>query len=175
MDAKNNNHIFVGLGTLVFVLGGAILVKKLVNTKKRIKTTKTNRVHVDLSVFDSPDAQGSGSCIDSRLVSMLMDLKQKTGYPIFRWINSGVRTAYWNKKVGGVRNSSHEIPNCKAVDIKASSIAVRNNLVLKAKEVGFKRIGVGKTFVHLDVDTNKSQYVAWGYPSGARAPINPFV
>ena len=175
MDAKNNNHIYVGLGTLVFLLGAAIVIKKLVDTKKKAKTKGTARVNVDLSVFDSPDAQGSGNCIDSRLVSKLMDLKQKTGYPIFRWINSGVRTPYWNKKVGGVSNSSHQIPNCRAVDIKASSIAIRNNLVLKAKEVGFKRIGVGKTFVHLDVDTNKSQYVAWGYPSGARAPINPFV
>ena len=175
MDAKNNNHIFVGFGTLVFLLGTAIVIKKLVDTKKKTKTTGTAIVNVDLSVFDSPDAQGSGSCIDSQLVAMLLQLEQKTGYPIFRWINSGVRTSYWNKKVGGVKNSSHEIPNCKAVDIKASSKAVRNNLVLKAREVGFKRIGVGKTFVHLDVDTNKSQYVAWGYPSGSKPPINPFV
>jgi len=52
---------------------------------------------------------------------------------------------------------------------------VRNQLVLAAKKVGFKRIGVGKTFVHLDVDSTKSQYVAWGYPSGTRPEINPFV
>jgi hypothetical protein len=41
--------------------------------------------------------------------------------------------------------------------------------------VGFKRIGVGRTFVHLDVDASKSQNVAWGYPKGAKAAVNPFV
>ncbi|WP_205625245.1 hypothetical protein [Aquimarina atlantica] len=30
---------------------------------------------------------------------------------------SRARTAYWNTKVGGVSNSSHKIPTCKAVDI----------------------------------------------------------
>ena len=48
-------------------------------------------------------------------------------------------------------------------------------LIIEARSLGFKRIGVGKTFVHLDTDENKSQYVAWGYPSGTRPKINPFV
>ena len=172
MPKNSNIHIYVGIGTLTFALGTAFLVIRLLKNKNNSQALSKL---VSTNIFDSPDALGSGRCIDSRLVSMLQQLEQKTGYPIFSWINSGVRTPAWNRKVGGVRNSSHQIPNCKAVDIKALNIAIRNRLVYAASEVGFKRIGVGKTFVHLDVDQNKSQRVAWGYPSGSRPPINPFV
>lgn len=171
MSQKGNTHIYVGIGTLSVLLGTAFLVSRLLKQKKQQSILKK----IDTSVFDSPDAIGSGRCINSDLLFKLQQLQLKTGYPIFSWINSGVRTPFWNRKVGGVRNSSHEIPNCKAVDIKAINQTIRNHLVYAAKEVGFKRIGVGKTFVHLDVDKNKSQYVAWGYPKGNRPEINPFV
>ncbi|MCH3884520.1 D-Ala-D-Ala carboxypeptidase family metallohydrolase [Tenacibaculum aquimarinum] len=130
---------------------------------------------MDLSIFDSPDIPGSGNCMDRHLLFMLQQLEARTGYPIFSWINSGARSPSHNRKVGGVSNSSHKIPICKAVDIKAPSKFIRNHLVATARDVGFKRIGVGKTFVHLDVDALKSQYVAWGYPSGTPAEVNPFV
>ncbi len=171
MPSKNNTHIYVGIGTLTILLGSAFMVSRVLKQKRHQTVLKKK----DTSIFDSPDALGSGQCISPRLVFMLQQLEQKTGYPIFSWINSGVRTPYWNRKVGGVRNSSHEIPNCKAVDIKALNKTIRNRLVYVASEVGFKRIGVGKTFVHLDVDQNKSQHVAWGYPSGSLPEINPFV
>jgi hypothetical protein len=106
---------------------------------------------------------------------MLQQLETRTSYPIFSWINSGARSPSHNSRVGGVSNSSHKIPTCKAVDIKAYSKSIRNHLVSAARDVGFKRIGIGKTFVHLDIDDLKSQYVAWGYPSGATAEVNPFV
>lgn len=169
---QQHKHIYIGLGTMVLLLGSALLLRKtLFRINKKEKLIKK----IDFKVFDSPDQVGSGKCIDPELVQKLRLIESVTGYPIFQWINSGVRTPNWNGKVGGVANSSHKIPNCKAVDIKASSLSVRNQLVLAAKKVGFKRIGVGKTFVHLDVDSTKSQYVAWGYPSGTRPEINPFV
>lgn len=58
---------------------------------------------------------------------------------------------------------------CKAADIKAQTTFIRNHLVSVTRDVGFKHIGVGRTFVHLDIDDLKSQYVAWGYPSGTPA------
>ncbi|WP_010520484.1 D-Ala-D-Ala carboxypeptidase family metallohydrolase [Aquimarina agarivorans] len=172
MNLKSNTHIYVGASTLVLVLGSAFFVYRLLVKKKQKQLVVKP---INTAVFDSPDVRGSGKCIDPLLVYRLQLLAQKSGYPIFSWISSGVRTPYWNRKVGGVRNSSHEIPNCKAVDIKALNKTIRNRLVFIAREVGFKRIGVGKTFVHLDIDTNKSQNVAWGYPSGSRPEINPFV
>lgn len=171
---SNNQHIYVGLGTLSVLLLGAFLVyKKQKSKKERIQTISQRSI--DLSVFDSPDMPGSGNCMDRQLVFMLQQLETRTGYPIFSLINSGARSPSHNRKVGGVSNSSHKMPTCKAVDIKAYSKSIRNNLVTAARDVGFKRIGVGNTFVHLDTDDMKSQYVAWGYPSGTKAEINPFV
>jgi hypothetical protein len=113
--------------------------------------------------------------MDRQLIFILLQLEARTGYPIFSWINSGARSTFHNKKVGGVSNSSHKIPTCKAVDIKTSRKSIRNHLVSVARDVGFKSIGADRTFVHLDIDNLKSQYVAWGYPSGSKAEVNPFV
>lgn len=176
MVKSSNQHIYVGLGTLSILLIGAFVVYR----KSKVKSV-TNRVlqfnrrPIDLSVFDSPDIPGSGNCMDKKLLFMLQQLESRTGYPIFSWINSGARSKAHNKKVGGASNSSHKIPTCKAADIKAPTTFIRNHLVATARDVGFKRIGVGKTFVHLDTDDRKSQYVAWGYPSGTPAEVNPFV
>lgn len=129
---------------------------------------------VNLSVFDSPDVLGSGQCMDAEFIKMLKRLEKKTGYPVFEWINSGARSPAWNSKVGGVSNSAHLMPTCKAADIKAANTTIRDVLVAAAREVGFKRIGIGNTFVHLDNDASKKQYVAWGYPGGSPPPYNPF-
>ncbi|WP_254661370.1 D-Ala-D-Ala carboxypeptidase family metallohydrolase [Aquimarina megaterium] len=138
------------------------------------KTIKT-KPKIDLRKFDSPDYPGSGRCMDREFIRMLQRLEKKTRYPVFQNINSGARTAYWNTKVGGVSNSSHKIPTYKAADIHTPTKAIRNKIVVAAKLVGFKRIGMGNTFVHLDNDAAKSQYVAWGYPKGTKPAINPFV
>lgn len=171
---NDNQHIYFGLGTLSVLLLGAFIVYKTKASKKKPIQIISHQP-VDLSVFDSPDMPGSGNCMDPQLIFMLQQLEAKTGYPIFSWINSGARSPFHNKKVGGVSNSSHKIPTCKAVDIKTSTKFIRNHLVSVARDIGFKRIGVGRTFVHLDIDNLKSQYVAWGYPSGSKPEINPFV
>ncbi|WP_081740455.1 D-Ala-D-Ala carboxypeptidase family metallohydrolase [Aquimarina pacifica] len=151
------------LGVVSCMVIGAIVLSRM---KLRSK--------IDLTKFDSPDSPGSGICMDKRLIEMLTKLAKLTKLPIFEMINSGARTPFWNRKVGGVSNSAHKTPKCMAVDIKAPTLAIRNKLVVAAKLVGFKRIGVANTFVHLDVDATKSQNVAWGYPSGTKPPINPF-
>ncbi len=174
MALKNNRHIYIGLGTMALLMGGAFWAFRLSKSSSKFRTYKHKGIAVDFSVFDSPDIPGSGNCMDRRLIVMLHNLSVKTNYPIFSWINSGARSDAHNRKVGGARNSSHKMPACKAVDIRASSRTIRNNLVMAARDVGFKRIGVGNTFVHLDIDEGKSQYVAWGYPSGTVAAVNPF-
>ncbi|WP_299243021.1 D-Ala-D-Ala carboxypeptidase family metallohydrolase [uncultured Aquimarina sp.] len=165
--AKNSNNIWWAIGSAFLVISGVIIVRKL--------TSKESKGNIDLSKFDSPDIPGSGRCMDQEFIKMLQKLAKITKLPIFEMINSGARSPYWNKKVGGVSNSSHKMPTCKAADIKAPTTTIRNKIVVAAKLVGFKRIGVGRTFVHLDNDTSKKQYVAWGYPSGTKPPINPFV
>ncbi len=176
MAKSSDQHIYVGLGTLSILLIGAFVVYQKSKVKSVTnRVVQINRRPIDLSVFDSPDIPGSGNCMDRKLLFMLQQLESRTGYPIFNWINSGARSPAHNSKVGGASSSSHKIPTCKAVDIKAQTTFIRNHLVSVARDVGFKRIGVGRTFVHLDTDDRKSQYVAWGYPSGTPAEVNPFV
>ncbi|EDP94684.1 Peptidase M15A [Kordia algicida OT-1] len=172
--AQNNHKLFyITIGTFALTAIGVYFVYRLMKQSKKSARRITRKI--DLSVFDSPDMPGSGNCMDRRLLMMLEQLEMRTGYPIFDWINSGARSEAHNRKVGGASRSSHKIPTCMAVDIGVPSTDIRNQLVYEARNIGFKRIGVGRTFVHLDTDENKSQYVAWGYPSGRRPDINPFV
>ena len=170
-NSQKYTPIYIGLGTALFLIGGVFIINRVFKQKKKKKKT----LAVDFSVFDSKDSPNSGRCIDRGLLHKLILLQQRSGYPVLGNINSAVRSAAHNAKVGGVANSSHLIPKCQAVDVHVPSQAIRDRLVIEARNVGFKRIGVGRNFVHLDVDTAKSQYVAWGYPKGASPEINPFV
>ena len=173
VEKSNKKFIYFTIGTLAITMLGAFIVYRKFRVKK--KPRQNNVRSIDLSVFDSPDIAGSGACMDRRLILMLQQLETRTGYPIFSWINSGARSASHNRKVGGASRSSHKIPTCMAVDIGTPSVFIRNQLIAEARNLGFKRMGVGRTFVHLDVDESKSQFVAWGYPSGTPPSINPFV
>lgn len=76
-------------------------------------------------------------------------------------INSAYRTPEHNAKIGGKPNSSHL--KGLAVDISVTNSRQRF-IVLKALiEVGFNRIGVAKTFIHVDDDKDKSPEVVWVY------------
>ena len=76
-------------------------------------------------------------------------------------ITSAYRTKEHNAKIGGVANSSHL--KGLAVDIRVNSSKERffvlNALIL----VGFNRIGVAKTFIHVDDDKEKTNNVIWTY------------
>ena len=170
-ETKKNIYLGVGIGVgLVVVVGTALIIRKRSGGDSKIDLSK-----VDWSKFDSPDQPGSGKkCMDRTLVKMLLKIEQKTKLPILDSINSAARSNYWNRKVGGVSGSAHKIPTCKAVDIGAATKEIRDKIVKAAKEVGFKRIGIGSRFVHLDNDETKPQLVAWGYPAGKKPPYNPF-
>jgi|TARA_R110002033_G_scaffold124274_2_gene166374 zinc D-Ala-D-Ala carboxypeptidase len=112
-----------------------------------------------LEEFDSPDEPGSGSNMHEEILHMLDVVRKKYGKPIK--INSGYRTVDRNKKIGGVKNSSHL--KGLAVDISCKESKDRFILLNLLIEVGFRRIGIAKSFIHVDIDKNKSQDVAWGY------------
>ncbi len=59
---------------------------------------------------------------------------------------------------------------CQAANLAAPFEWMREIIV----KLGFVRIGIGKTFVHLDNDPSKTQMVSWGYPKGAKVPYDPF-
>lgn len=61
---------------------------------------------------------------------------------------SGCRCKAHNTAVGGVPSSTHQFG--LGVDISAPSGAEKFRLVQLAQAAGFERIGVGKSFIHLD-------------------------
>lgn len=109
--------------------------------------------------FDSPDEPGSGSRISLELVRKLDAIRHDYGSPLN--INSGVRTARHNAEVGGVDSSAHV--DGLAADIRVSSSYQRYMLLGLALSKGVPRIGIGRSFLHLDVDTSKPQFVVWLY------------
>ena len=109
--------------------------------------------------FDSPDIQGSGQLMDKKILSMLDEVREMYGKPIS--INSGYRTIRHNAKVGGKSQSSHL--KGLAVDIACSTSRDRYNLLEALKSVGFNRIGIAKSFIHVDLDFDKTQNVIWTY------------
>jgi len=76
-------------------------------------------------------------------------------------ITSSYRTTEHNKKVGGKPNSAHT--KGKAVDISVSSGTEKFKIVNAAMGAGFTRIGIAKTFIHIDSDETKPQNVIWTY------------
>ena len=114
--------------------------------------------------FDSPDEIGSGMPTDQggkmnkEFLFKLDEARMLAGTP-FR-ITSGYRTDAHNKKVGGVKGSSHT-KGC-AVDIAVNSGLQRSAIVCALAKVGFTRIGIAKTFVHVDLDKEKQNSI-WLY------------
>jgi zinc D-Ala-D-Ala carboxypeptidase len=114
--------------------------------------------------FDSPDEIGSGmpteqgGKMNKEFLFKLDEARMLAGTP-FR-ITSGYRTEAHNKKVKGVKGSSHT-KGC-AVDIAVNSGLQRSAIVCALAKVGFTRIGIAKTFVHVDSDKEKQNSI-WLY------------
>ena len=109
--------------------------------------------------FDSPDVDGSGQMMDSDILQMLDSAREIYGKPMV--INSGFRTEEHNAKVGGTENSSHL--KGLAVDIKCTTSADRWDMIDSLIKAGFNRIGVAKTFIHVDIDESKPPFLIWTY------------
>lgn len=97
--------------------------------------------------------------IDLHLVAILQQMREAVGHRLD--IESGVRCMQHNLDIGGKPNSAHQ--RGKAVDIKCSDSRQREELVRLALQAGIRRIGIGKTFVHIDIDNTLPQDVLWLY------------
>lgn len=76
-------------------------------------------------------------------------------------INSAFRSSAWDKAKGRSGDSAH----CHgyAFDIRCINSRQRYEIVRAALLIGVPRIGIGRTFVHVDCDPAKSQHVIWHY------------
>lgn len=123
-----------------------------------------NLEYFDISEFDSPDEVGSGKYMDATFLEMLDDARGWAGIP-FK-ITSGYRTPSHNAYVGGVqaglksKGSSHLFGY--AADIACNNSADREIILNAVIEAGFRRIGIAKTFIHVDNDPDKNPAV-WLY------------
>jgi uncharacterized protein YcbK (DUF882 family) len=76
-------------------------------------------------------------------------------------INSAYRNADQNARAGGKPNSSHL--KGLAVDIRANDSSTRYIVLNALIRVGFNRIGVASSFIHVDDDKEKASNVIWTY------------
>jgi hypothetical protein len=106
---------------------------------------------------------------DPELRTELNALRHQVMFPFI--VNSACRCEKHNEEVGGVADSAHTIREddlCHAVDIKVTLSSWRDMLLealykRRACGKGFWRIGIAKTFVHLDNDKTKPQGVVFLY------------
>jgi uncharacterized protein YcbK (DUF882 family) len=97
--------------------------------------------------------------VDQFLLYLLEKARKLLGRPII--ITSGYRCAAHNASVGGKPNSAHLVG--KAVDIQCAFSAERYDLIRTFIGLGVTRIGIGKDFIHVDVDTMLPQRMIWLY------------
>jgi len=113
--------------------------------------------YFDFEEFDCPTLEGSGlptsdggkMCID--FLKKLDEAREIANVPFV--ITSGYRTPQHNLDVGGRVGSSH----CKglAVDIACNNSGDRVKILTALIQVGFRRIGIHKSFIHSDLDHDK--------------------
>lgn len=111
--------------------------------------------------FESPDLKDSGALMNLDFVRKLDKLREAVKMPLT--IVSGYRTSEHNDKVGGVDSSAHTSGH--AADIAVLESGRRYQILEAAFRLGFRRIGIGNGFIHIDDDITKPQDVAWLYPS----------
>ena len=97
--------------------------------------------------------------ISNKLVDKLDSVRWVIDKPIV--INSACRCEKHNKAVGGSVASSHL--KGLAVDIACTDSSYRDLLLRELLKQGFSRIGIAKTFIHIDIDESKPDNVIWVY------------
>lgn len=97
--------------------------------------------------------------MDERFLNTLDALRAQAGIPLI--LNCAYRSVAWDKAKGRSGNSAHT--RGLAADIRCNSSATRLKIVRAALELGICRIGIGKTFVHVDIDKSLAQNVIWHY------------
>ena len=96
--------------------------------------------------------------ISNDLKIILDTLRENIRMPLA--INSGARCQSYNDMKGFSPTSSHT--KGLGVDIRANSDLTKAKIIHYATRLGITRIGIAKTFIHLDIDKDKRPAI-WDY------------
>ena len=135
-----------------------MMIARQVNAAVKI-SVKMKLKHFKYEEFASPDLPDSGYLMDSTFVGMLDNARESSSVP-FK-INSAYRSEKHNQRVGGKKNSSHLVG--KAADISCTDSRSRWIIISALQKAGFNRIGIAKSFIHVDSDKDKAADVIWTY------------
>ena len=97
--------------------------------------------------------------MDPDFLVLLDEVREVARIPLV--LNSAYRSKEWEEKQKRSGNSAHT--RGKAVDIRCNTSANRYKIVHAALLCGIRRIGVAKTYIHLDNDETLPQEVIWDY------------
>ena len=96
--------------------------------------------------------------MDEDFLSKLDEAREFAGIPFS--INSAYRSPTHPESI---KNPTSSHIKGLAVDIKATDSKTRFKILEALLSVGFTRIGIADTFIHVDMDYDKSQEVIWTY------------
>ena len=126
-----------------------------------------NSQYFTASEFDCPSFPGSGIHMDSDFIKILDHIREEMNEPIR--ITSGFRTKEHNDHLResgyAAAETSEHLQGC-ACDVAVKSSGYRKRLIEAALKHGITRIGVARTFVHLDTGDKhgrKAGHVLWTY------------
>lgn len=144
---------------LLFAIGLAYIVIRLI--RYMMARAKSPFKYFTWSEFDQPNYSGSGAkFMSADFIHKLDAIRADVGFPLI--ITSGYRSQAYNDGLSGsVPNSSHI--KGLAADISAPTEDMRFEIAKAAINQGINRIGWGNSFIHLDVDKDKTPDVVWGY------------
>jgi zinc D-Ala-D-Ala carboxypeptidase len=100
--------------------------------------------------------------MDDKLMEMLDVARFHSGVAYIP--TSGKRTLQHELDMDRDGSSSHV--KGLAVDLLAETSSDRRKILSGLIKAGFTRIGIGKNFIHADIDPDKDQDVIWHYYNG---------
>ena len=100
--------------------------------------------------------------MDGAFMARLDTLRELSGIPLV--LTSAYRSREYEKAHGRSGTSAH----CqgRAVDIRCRTSNNRYKIVRAAFALGFRRVGIGPSFIHIDEATDHAQDVLWDYYGG---------
>ena len=114
--------------------------------------------------FDCKGGQGKGENMNDDFICLLDDARELAGIP-FK-ITSGHRTPEDNKQLidyGFQASITSSHIQGLAADIEVKNSENRFRIIGALVSVGIYRIGIGKDFIHCDIDENKKPNLIWTY------------